>query len=207
MRWFAADPRPLRVPGRRRRPGLLSIPRCSSRCPSASTPRSSFSPRASSDLWWVVPLLATAGSVAGAALTFWMGVQDRRAGARSLRPAEAAEQRPAPRPQQRRDRARRARLIPPPFPFTPFVLAAGALKVNAATFLRHPDRLPAGALRPRGCARRRLRPPHHRLARLRSLSRHRPVLHRRRRDADGDLDRPPRAIDGPGRTDREAPPA
>ena len=23
--------------------------------------------------WWVVPLLATAGSVAGAALTFWMG--------------------------------------------------------------------------------------------------------------------------------------
>src|SRR5262245_39791958 len=25
------------------------------------------------ELWWVVPLLATAGSVAGAALTFWMG--------------------------------------------------------------------------------------------------------------------------------------
>src|ERR1700704_2120365 len=26
-------------------------------------------------LWWIVPLLATAGSVAGAALTFWMGVK------------------------------------------------------------------------------------------------------------------------------------
>src|SRR3954452_17233867 len=25
--------------------------------------------------WWVVPLLATAGSVAGAAVTFWMGVK------------------------------------------------------------------------------------------------------------------------------------
>ena len=28
-------------------------------------------------LWWVVPILATFGSVAGAALTFWMGVKDR----------------------------------------------------------------------------------------------------------------------------------
>jgi membrane protein YqaA with SNARE-associated domain len=27
------------------------------------------------DLWWVVPLLATLGSIAGAALTFWMGVK------------------------------------------------------------------------------------------------------------------------------------
>src|SRR5439155_10384702 len=27
------------------------------------------------DLWWIVPLLATFGSVAGAALTFWMGVK------------------------------------------------------------------------------------------------------------------------------------
>src|SRR5712664_3120314 len=27
------------------------------------------------EFWWVVPLLATFGSVAGAALTFWMGVK------------------------------------------------------------------------------------------------------------------------------------
>src|SRR3954466_2102253 len=27
------------------------------------------------ELWWLVPLLATAGSVAGATLTFWMGVK------------------------------------------------------------------------------------------------------------------------------------
>src|SRR5215510_2688712 len=27
------------------------------------------------ELWWLVPLLATAGSVGGAALTFWMGIK------------------------------------------------------------------------------------------------------------------------------------
>src|SRR5262245_64131260 len=27
------------------------------------------------DWWWVVPLLATGGSVAGAALTLWMGIK------------------------------------------------------------------------------------------------------------------------------------
>ena len=27
------------------------------------------------DAWWIAPILATAGSVAGAALTFWMGVK------------------------------------------------------------------------------------------------------------------------------------
>ena len=48
-------------------------------------------------------------------------------------------------------------LIPPPFPFTPFVLAAGALEVEAAHLLRHADRLPHPALRPRGRARRHLR--------------------------------------------------
>ena len=83
---------------------------------------------------WVVPLLATAGSVTGAALTFWMGVKigekglDRYVSARRL------------------DRIRRRiresgaitlaalDLIPPPFPYTPFVLAAGALDVDASTF-------------------------------------------------------------------------
>ena len=55
-----------------------------------------------------MPLLATTGSVAGAALTFWMGV---KIGEQGLE-----------------------RYVPPPFPFTLFVLAAGALKVKAQTF-------------------------------------------------------------------------
>ena len=84
--------------------------------------------------WWIVPLLATAGSVAGAALTFWMGVKIGEKGLDRWMPAS--------RLNQVRDRVHRRGavalavldLIPPPFPFTPFVLAAGALEVKPRTF-------------------------------------------------------------------------
>jgi membrane protein YqaA with SNARE-associated domain len=84
--------------------------------------------------WWLVALVATAGSVGGAALTFWMGI---KIGEHSL-------DRYIPR--RRLTRIRRKvnetgaiglavlDLIPPPFPFTPFILAAGALEVDTATF-------------------------------------------------------------------------
>ena len=86
------------------------------------------------DLAWIVPLLATAGSVAGAALTFWMGA---KIGDTGLDRYVASK---------RLDRIRRRirdsgavalailDLVPPPFPFTPFVLAAGALHVRARMF-------------------------------------------------------------------------
>ncbi len=85
-------------------------------------------------LAWVVPLLATAGSIAGAALTFWMGAAIGENGLdRYVAPARLA-----------RVHAKIKRsgaialavldLIPPPFPFTPFVLAAGALEVKTSTF-------------------------------------------------------------------------
>ena len=74
------------------------------------------------------------GSVAGAALTFWMGVVIGEKGLERYIPPK-------------RLRAVRSRirdtgavalaaldLIPPPFPFTPFVLAAGALEVDAKLF-------------------------------------------------------------------------
>jgi membrane protein YqaA with SNARE-associated domain len=86
------------------------------------------------DFWWIVPLLATFGSVVGAALTFWMGV---KIGERGL-------DRWVPERRLKRIRSRirdkgaialaALDLIPPPFPFTPFVLAAGALEVDARTF-------------------------------------------------------------------------
>jgi membrane protein YqaA with SNARE-associated domain len=84
--------------------------------------------------WWIVPLLATFGSVAGAALTFWMGV---KIGEKGLHHWVAPT-----RLNQVRRRVRTTGaialavldLIPPPFPFTPFVLAAGALKVKPRTF-------------------------------------------------------------------------
>jgi membrane protein YqaA with SNARE-associated domain len=85
-------------------------------------------------LWWIVPPLATLGSAAGAALTFWMGAT---IGERGL-------DRWVPEKRLTRVRARIREkgaialavldLIPPPFPFTPFVLAAGAFEVDARTF-------------------------------------------------------------------------
>jgi len=85
-------------------------------------------------LAWTIALLATAGSIAGAGLTFWMGA---RIGERGL------ERFVTPRRlKQVQHRVRNTGalalavldLIPPPFPFTPFVLAAGALDVDARTF-------------------------------------------------------------------------
>jgi membrane protein YqaA with SNARE-associated domain len=86
------------------------------------------------NLWWVVPLLATAGSVAGAGLTFWMGVKIGEKGLDRLVPPRRLK----------KIRGRISRrgavalallvLIPPPFPFTLFVLAAGTMKVKARTF-------------------------------------------------------------------------
>lgn len=85
-------------------------------------------------LWWIVPLLATAGSIAGAALTFWMGVKIGEAGLERWVPARRLARIRA------RVRTKGAialavlDLIPPPFPFTPFILAAGALDVRPRTF-------------------------------------------------------------------------
>lgn len=87
------------------------------------------------DWWWVVPLLATGGSVAGAALTLWMGIKFGEQGLDHWVSERRLE--------RIRKRIRESGaialavldLIPPPFPLTPFVLAAGALEVNARTFL------------------------------------------------------------------------
>jgi len=86
------------------------------------------------DVAWTIPLLAVIGSVAGAALTFWMGVLVGEKGLDRFIPPNRLE--------QVRSRIRDTGaialavldLIPPPFPFTPFVLAAGALEVDAKLF-------------------------------------------------------------------------
>jgi membrane protein YqaA with SNARE-associated domain len=86
-------------------------------------------------LFWLYPLLATAGSVAGAAVTFLVG---RRVG-------EAGLHRFASRARLERALARSRSagavalamlgLMPPPFPFTAVILAAGALEVKFTRFL------------------------------------------------------------------------
>jgi membrane protein DedA with SNARE-associated domain len=83
---------------------------------------------------WLVPFVASAGSIVGAALTFWMGAKIGDKGLERYVP----ENRLAPI----RDRIQRsgaialavADLIPPPFPFTAVVLAAGALDVSRYVF-------------------------------------------------------------------------
>jgi membrane protein YqaA with SNARE-associated domain len=85
-------------------------------------------------LFWMYPILATAGSVLGAAVTFWIG---KKAGDVGLERYV---------PQRRLERIRRRvrdsgavamavpALLPPPFPLTPFILTCGALDVNPWRF-------------------------------------------------------------------------
>src|SRR5262245_62114521 len=85
--------------------------------------------------WWTVPLLATAGSVAGAALTFWMGVKIGEKGLDRWVPDERRLERIRKRLREKGAVALAVLdLMPPPFPFTLFVLGAGALEVDARTF-------------------------------------------------------------------------
>ena len=85
--------------------------------------------------FWLYAILATAGSVVGSAFTFWIGRKIGEVGLeRFIKPSRLA------RIQQRVGRSAAVTvaslaIIPPPFPFTAFVLTSGAWKVNAWTFL------------------------------------------------------------------------
>lgn len=83
--------------------------------------------------FWLYALLATLGSVAGAAGTYWVG---RKAGERGL--TRFVSPRRLKRVKARVDRGvfvvAALALIPPPFPFTPFVLASGAFGMNPWAF-------------------------------------------------------------------------
>jgi membrane protein YqaA with SNARE-associated domain len=86
-------------------------------------------------MWfWLYPLLATAGSVTGAAVTFWIGQKFGEMGLERLVP-ERQLQRLRRRVQKRGAVAMAfAALLPPPFPLTPFVLTCGALDVDRWMF-------------------------------------------------------------------------
>jgi membrane protein YqaA with SNARE-associated domain len=86
------------------------------------------------ETWWIVPFLATAGSVAGAALTFWMGEKIGEKGLDRWLPARRLEQVRARVNKRGAIPLAIVDLMPPPFPFTPFVLAAGALAVERRLF-------------------------------------------------------------------------
>ncbi len=85
--------------------------------------------------WWTIALLATVGSLAGSLLTFWMGAKVGDAGLERFvthRHLESARRRI--KKSTRTTALATLSLIPPPFPFTPILLVAGALEVRGATF-------------------------------------------------------------------------
>jgi membrane protein YqaA with SNARE-associated domain len=87
-------------------------------------------------LFWIYPLLATAGSVTGAAVTYWIGYKGGELGLERLLPRARLD-----RLRERVEKGGAAAmavpaLLPPPFPLTPFVLTCGALKANRWIFLR-----------------------------------------------------------------------
>jgi membrane protein YqaA with SNARE-associated domain len=87
------------------------------------------------ELFWLHALMATAGSLIGAAGTFWIG---RKVGEHGLTRLISPS-----RLRRVRDRVTTSAavsvaalaMIPPPFPFTAFVLTSGAIGANAWTFL------------------------------------------------------------------------
>ena len=85
-------------------------------------------------IFWVFPFLATAGSMMGAAMTFWIG---RKVGVKGLErwisPVVLERAKSAIKNKGAIALALPA-LLPPPFPLTPFVLACGALSVSTTPF-------------------------------------------------------------------------
>lgn len=85
-------------------------------------------------LFWLYPLLATAGSMTGAAFTFWVGRKAGDAGLERFVPAKRLERlRGSVRDSGAIALALPA-LMPPPFPLTPFILTCGALQVDYRRF-------------------------------------------------------------------------
>ena len=87
------------------------------------------------ELFWLYAILATTGSVLGSAFTFWIGRKVGKVGLqRFIKPSrlERVQQRVG---QSAAVTVGSLAIIPPPFPFTAFVLTSGACQVNAWTFL------------------------------------------------------------------------
>jgi membrane protein YqaA with SNARE-associated domain len=85
-------------------------------------------------LFWLYPILATAGSVLGAATTFWIGHKAGEVGLDRLVPKRHLHRLRC----RVRDKGAMAlalpAILPPPFPLTPLVVTCGALKVDPRRF-------------------------------------------------------------------------
>jgi membrane protein YqaA with SNARE-associated domain len=86
------------------------------------------------EMFWVYPIIAASGSLCGAAVTYYIGYRVGDAGLeRFISPGRLSRVR-------KKVKAKGAiaiavlDLVPPPFPFTAFILAAGALEVSVPRF-------------------------------------------------------------------------
>lgn len=86
------------------------------------------------EMFWAYPLLATAGSLTGAAVTFWIGRKAGELGVERLVSSHRLERLKCKVNQAGAVTMAAAALLPPPFPLTPFILTCGALDVNRARF-------------------------------------------------------------------------
>ena len=86
------------------------------------------------NLFWMYPVLATAGSLAGAGVTFWIGRTAGSAGLERLVPGKRLERLKCKVNEKGAIAMAVPALLPPPFPLTPFILTCGALDVNRSRF-------------------------------------------------------------------------
>jgi membrane protein YqaA with SNARE-associated domain len=86
------------------------------------------------DLFWLYPILATAGSLAGAAVTFWIGRKAGGGGLERLVPGKRLERLRCKVSERGAVALAIPALLPPPFPLTPFILTCGALDVDRWRF-------------------------------------------------------------------------
>jgi membrane protein YqaA with SNARE-associated domain len=86
------------------------------------------------ELFWIYPLLATAGSLTGCAITFWIGRKAGEVGVERFVPARRLERLKCTVKEKGAVALAVPALLPPPFPLTPFILTCGALDVNRGRF-------------------------------------------------------------------------
>jgi membrane protein YqaA with SNARE-associated domain len=86
------------------------------------------------DWFWAFPLLASAGSIVGIAITFAMGSKIGEAGLQYWAPKSRIQQFLAKIGTSGVMAMGATALLPPPFPLTPFVLTGGALGVDKRKF-------------------------------------------------------------------------
>ena len=86
------------------------------------------------NLFWLYPILATAGSLTGAAVTFWIGRKVGDAGLERLVPGKRLERLKCKVNEKGAIAMAVPALLPPPFPLTPFILTCGALDVHKWRF-------------------------------------------------------------------------